>query len=255
MKTKLFFIVSLFLISFGCKEEKSEIEIIPASEMIYSMKDLDSPPKLKSKDLENTYKEMQDLFVETNKFYKNLDEEKQKKFFLNYNLIYDEKGKLNKVQIIKSDYPELDKEIAKAHQKWEYESALLNDNRVKFYIPWTFDPKLFSTEIPSDLLNKDQTYYVAVENMPEPIGGIYSIQSKIKYPEIAKRAGIEGKVYVLAFIDENGNVVSAKILKGIGAGCDETALNAVKETKFTPGRQNGKPVKTQVSIPIMFKLQ
>ena len=91
--------------------------------------------------------------------------------------------------------------------------------------------------------------------MPEVIGGLYSIQSKIKYPEIAKRAGIEGKVYVLAFIDENGNVANAKIIKGIGAGCDEAALDAVKQTKFKPGRQKGKPVKVQVSIPIVFKLQ
>jgi protein TonB len=91
--------------------------------------------------------------------------------------------------------------------------------------------------------------------MPEVIGGLYSIQSKIKYPEIAKRAGIEGKVYVQAFIDEDGNVANAKIIKGIGGGCDETALDAVKQTKFKPGRQRGTPVKVQVSIPIVFKLQ
>ena len=98
-------------------------------------------------------------------------------------------------------------------------------------------------------------YFVAVEEMPEPIGGIAAIQSLIEYPEIAKRAGVEGKVYVLAFIDENGDVVSTKIPKGIGAGCDEAALYAVKQTKFKPGRQRGTPVKTQVSIPIVFKLQ
>ena len=52
--------------------------------------------------------------------------------------------------------------------------------------------------------------------MPEPIGGMFAIQEKIKYPEIAKRAGIEGKVIIQAFIDENGNVVQAKVIKGIG---------------------------------------
>lgn len=99
------------------------------------------------------------------------------------------------------------------------------------------------------------TYFVAVEEMPEPIGGISAIQSLIEYPEIAKRAGVEGKVYVLAFVDENGNVTSAKILKGIGAGCDEAAIDAVRKTKFKPGKQRGTPVKVQVSIPIVFKLQ
>lgn len=99
------------------------------------------------------------------------------------------------------------------------------------------------------------TYFVAVEEMPEPIGGIGAIQQLIQYPEIAKRAGVEGKVYVLAFVDENGNVTSAKIIKGIGAGCDEAALDAVRRTKFKPGKQRGTPVKVQVSIPIVFKLQ
>ena len=98
-------------------------------------------------------------------------------------------------------------------------------------------------------------YFVAVEEMPEPIGGIAAIKSLIEYPEIAKRAGVEGKVYVLAFVDERGNVTSAKILKGIGAGCDEAAIDAVRKTKFKPGKQRGTPVKVQVSIPIVFKLQ
>ena len=99
------------------------------------------------------------------------------------------------------------------------------------------------------------TYFVAVEEMPEPIGGIQSIQSKIVYPEIAKRAGVEGKVYILAFVNEKGDVTKAEVIKGLGAGLDEAALNAVKQTKFTPGKQRGTPVKVQVSIPIVFKLQ
>ncbi len=104
-------------------------------------------------------------------------------------------------------------------------------------------------------VEEEPTYFVAVEEMPEPIGGIKAIQEKIVYPEIAKRAGVEGKVYVLAFVDESGTVTKAQILKGIGAGCDEAALNAVTKTKFKPGKQRGKPVKVQVSIPIIFKLQ
>jgi periplasmic protein TonB len=104
-------------------------------------------------------------------------------------------------------------------------------------------------------VEEEPTYFVAVEEMPEPIGGIKAIQEKIIYPEIAKRAGVEGKVYVLAFVDESGNVTKAQVLKGIGAGCDEAALDAVLKTKFKPGKQRGKPVKVQVSIPIIFKLQ
>ncbi|NCS89977.1 MAG: energy transducer TonB [Ignavibacteria bacterium CG2_30_36_16] len=104
-------------------------------------------------------------------------------------------------------------------------------------------------------IEEELFYFVAVEEMPEPIGGIAAIQSKIVYPEIAKRAGVEGKVYVLAFVDEGGNVTKVEIAKGLGAGLDEAAMGAVRQTKFKPGKQRGKPVKVQVMIPIVFRLQ
>ena len=89
--------------------------------------------------------------------------------------------------------------------------------------------------------------------MPELVGGIKGLQNKIVYPEIAKRVGIEGKVLVQAIVDENGKVISTSTIKGIGAGCDEVAMDAVRNSKFTPGKQRGKNVKVQVTIPIVFK--
>jgi protein TonB len=100
---------------------------------------------------------------------------------------------------------------------------------------------------------EEPTYFVAVEEMPQPIGGLQGIQKMIEYPEIAKRAGIEGKVFVKAFVDETGSVTNAEIVKGIGGGCDEAAMDAILQTKFTPGKQRGKPIKVQVTIPVVFK--
>ncbi|RMD49233.1 MAG: energy transducer TonB, partial [Ignavibacteria bacterium] len=71
---------------------------------------------------------------------------------------------------------------------------------------------------------------------------------------IAQKAGIQGKVYVLAFIDESGSVNDVKVLKGIGGGCDEAAADAIKASKFTPGTNKGKPVKVKLSLVINFKL-
>lgn len=102
-------------------------------------------------------------------------------------------------------------------------------------------------------LEIESPYFVAVEEMPEPIGGLAAIQSRIVYPEIARRAGVEGKVFVLAYVDEKGKVTSAEIVKGIGSGCDESAMDAVMATKFKPGIQRGKPVKVKITIPIVFK--
>jgi protein TonB len=72
----------------------------------------------------------------------------------------------------------------------------------------------------------EPVFFVAVEQQPEPIGGLEGIQKRIVYPEIAKRAGVQGRVFVKAYVDENGNVVKVELLKGIGAGCDEAAMEA-----------------------------
>jgi periplasmic protein TonB len=100
----------------------------------------------------------------------------------------------------------------------------------------------------------EEVYFVAVEDLPEPVGGIAAIQSAVVYPEIAKRAGVEGTVYVEAYVNEQGEVTRTVVVKGIGAGCDEAAQAAVAKTKFKPGKQRGKPVKVRMSIPIRFRL-
>lgn len=102
---------------------------------------------------------------------------------------------------------------------------------------------------------------IPVEN-PEFEGGLAAlgefIRRNIVYPELAKEIGKEGTVYVSFIIDEKGQVESSKILKGIGAGCDEEASRVVnKLPKFKkPGRNGaGKPVKVIFNIPIAFKLR
>ena len=102
---------------------------------------------------------------------------------------------------------------------------------------------------------EEPVFFAAVEQMPEPIGGIAAIQKKIVYPELAKRAGVQGRVFIKAYVDERGNVTKVELVKGIGAGCDEEALKAVKATAFKPGKQRMKPVKVQVVVPVIFKLQ
>ncbi len=254
MKAKLFLLILLFLIPFGCKEE-NRIEIIPADEVYFAPDELDEPPRLISKDSKQANKEIVDLMFSINEIYQKLSDEEKKDFSVKYHFLFNKEGQANKIQIIKSKYPQIDIHVAEAIKEWKFEPPIKDGEKVKFFLPWSFDPQKLTGQIPLDLNGEKDIYFVAVEEMPEPIGGIQSIQSKIKYPEIAKRAGIEGKVYVLAFINETGDVTDAKIIKGIGAGCDETAIDAIKQTKFTPGKQRGKPVKTQVSIPIVFKLQ
>ncbi len=101
----------------------------------------------------------------------------------------------------------------------------------------------------------DEPFIDWAEEMPEPIGGIRAIQEKAYYTEIAKLAHIEGKVIVEALIDKNGNVTEVNLIQDIGGGLGEVALNAVKNTRFTPGKQRGIPVKVKMIIPIKFVLR
>ncbi|MAO64718.1 MAG: energy transducer TonB [Balneola sp.] len=102
---------------------------------------------------------------------------------------------------------------------------------------------------------EEEEIFVIVEQMPELVGGLASIQKHIQYPELARKAGIEGRVVLQFIIDENGNVNNPVVVRGIGGGCDEEALKAVqKHAKFVPGRQRGKPVRVRYSLPITFKL-
>lgn len=103
-------------------------------------------------------------------------------------------------------------------------------------------------------MEDDPAYYINVEVMPEPIGGMNTIYKKLTYPKEAIEKEIEGTVKILAFIESNGEVSSATVLEGIGYGCDENARLAVYYTRFKPGLMRGKRVKVQMEIPIEFKL-
>lgn len=107
---------------------------------------------------------------------------------------------------------------------------------------------------PPPSADEDEQYFVVVEEMPKIIGGVEALARVLEYPELAIRAGVQGRVYVQAYVDENGRVTKAEVIKGIGAGCDEAAVEAVKKVTFIPGRQRGVPVKVKVSVPVVFRL-
>ncbi len=106
----------------------------------------------------------------------------------------------------------------------------------------------------NNILPNEEEYTVVVDKAPAPVGGFETLMKKVIYPESAMRMRIEGKVYLLVYVNESGDVDDVKVVKGIGGGCDEAAANAVKKIKFTPGINGGAAVKTKVSIPINFKL-
>ena len=102
--------------------------------------------------------------------------------------------------------------------------------------------------------------FVLVEQMPQFGGGeadLFNYLAKnVKYPTLAKDSAIGGIVYVAFIINEIGEIEDARILRGIGFGCDEEALRVVMNMpRWNPGRQRGKPVAVQFNLPIRFLLR
>ena len=90
--------------------------------------------------------------------------------------------------------------------------------------------------------------------MPTVVGGMQTLVDEIKYPAIAKEAGIEGTVFLDVIVDTTGAVADVTVKQGIGGGCDEEAVRATKTLSFTPGYTDGKPVRMKLVLPIRFVL-
>ncbi len=103
----------------------------------------------------------------------------------------------------------------------------------------------------------DQYTFIAYDSPPQLIGGFVSLQKYLKYPELARLAGVESRVIVGVLIDENGKSVKTQILKGSGkdVGFEEAARAALMQVKWIPGRQRDRPVKVWTSIAVNFQLE
>ncbi|MEO0102267.1 MAG: TonB family protein, partial [candidate division WOR-3 bacterium] len=112
-------------------------------------------------------------------------------------------------------------------------------------------PPVETTPSPKEETAPEIVPYAKVEIKPNPI----SIP-KPEYPEMARRAKIEGQTIVKVLVDIDGSVIDAQILKSSGNDAlDEAALVAARQAKFSPAKQKDMPVKVWVSIPFNFYLK
>jgi TonB family protein len=109
--------------------------------------------------------------------------------------------------------------------------------------------------LPVERQNADEETFVVVESPPTLIGGIAKLQREIRYPTIARKAGIQGRVFLQFVVQKDGTPADIIVVRGIGAGCDEEAVRALREMIFTPGRQRGEPVRVRMTLPVTFQLR
>jgi protein TonB len=131
---------------------------------------------------------------------------------------------------------------------------IIEDQEINLDAEIDMDQKLEMPDPPEEE-EEEEDFFVAVEQMPELKGGLAKLQGCVEYPDMARRAGIEGRVVVQFIVNEEGKVEDPRVVRGIGGGTDEEALRCVKQAEFEPGRQRGEPVRVQYSLPVVFRLQ
>lgn len=97
--------------------------------------------------------------------------------------------------------------------------------------------------------DEDPPDFVPVEKQPVPVKQINPV-----YPEIARRAGVEGTVWVKILVDKDGKAKKAVIMKSDAEIFNEPALEAARQWVFTPALMNNGPVAVWAAIPFRFKL-
>ncbi|HSI76493.1 MAG TPA: energy transducer TonB [Lunatimonas sp.] len=115
-----------------------------------------------------------------------------------------------------------------------------------------------SLNAPNEVFQDDQVYDVA-DKMPRPVGGQDGweeyLAENLNYPTAALKSKIEGVVYVVFILEKDGRTSNVSAIRGIGAGCEEEAERLVEGSpKWTPGKNNGEPVRVRMRIPIRFHL-
>lgn len=112
---------------------------------------------------------------------------------------------------------------------------------------------------PEEIDNTETDTFWIVEEMPSYPGGdnklLRDIMSRVKYPELAKENGIQGKVYIEFIVNKKGNVDRVKVSRSVDSSLDEEAMRVIKTLSgWTPGMQRGKAVNVSFTVPINFRL-
>ena len=118
---------------------------------------------------------------------------------------------------------------------------------------------LFSFMTSTAQTKKNDMVFDVVEVMPQFPGGqiamLKYIMENIKYPEQAMKEGIQGRVAVRFIVEKDGSISDVKPILSVHPLLNKEAVRVVESMpKWTPGKQNGKPVRVRFNLPVMFKL-
>lgn len=106
----------------------------------------------------------------------------------------------------------------------------------------------------ADLNRMDMSVLEFAEQQPRVEGGLGAYYLNIHYPEAAQQAGIQGRLVLEFVVEPDGSPSNIRILKPLHALLDSAAVQALRQTTFIPGRQNGEAVRVRMRLPVRFEL-
>ena len=128
----------------------------------------------------------------------------------------------------------------------------LDDSTVNWYqVAWNDEEEML------DWFNKEDNRFFSLAEYPGGFEAMSAyIAKSVVYPEKAKAEGVEGKVFVQFFVDTDGSIAEATVLRGVGGECDAEALRVVKSMpKWQPATFKGKPARSKYVMPIYYTLK
>jgi TonB family protein len=248
MKTKFLFIILLFSFVGLTAQQKEGAKLQQANEKGFI--EVDKVPALKFQ-LKPAYPDIARLAgIEGTVYLK---------------LLIDEKGNVAKAKVEQGVKDMLDNAALEAAKKAKFSPAMLNNKPVKVWVllPVSFkldvskkeEAKVMKyNELDRSSANKkdeepDTNSFTPVEKYPEMIESVTP-----EYPELAKKTGIVGKVFVKVLVDKEGSPKRAVVLKSENEILNQASIDAAMKTKFSPAMQKGEPIAIWIVLPYKFAL-
>ncbi len=191
------------------------------------------------------------------------------------NFVVEVDGSVTEALIVRGVDPLLDQEairIIEVMPKWkpaEYKGKAI---RIRFTLPFVFDLNEYQekiirlreiaqkeTYVPPPVNGSSEGPFINYETPPDYPGGIKAlvkfIEENLRYPTIAYKYGIQGRVITNFIIHKDGSISDIQIVQGVEPTLDKEAVRVVKLlSKWIPGKIKGKPVDVRFKLPISFSL-
>lgn len=112
------------------------------------------------------------------------------------------------------------------------------------------------TPAPSkQVAEEEDEIFVVVEQMPVIKGGLQQLYKYVEYPDLARKAGLEGTVVIKIVVSPEGKPTQPEVLKSVHKVLDDAAINGIMQLQFEPARQRNRLVSVWISIPVVFDLK